>query len=231
MPSKATENPDVSIRFIGAHYRPVVVLDNAHPHPQSLREIALGQDYAADPQNFYPGVRAPAPAEYAGFLAAQLERFMAVFDPEASGARVATSLFSLPATPAEKLRPIQCVPHIDTHSAGHIAAVHYLCEHSGTSFYRHRETGTEYVTGDTLPSYFARVKQQMMARRDEAPAYINGSNALFERIEQIPARVNRLIFYPANSLHAGDIRPEHLSGDPRIGRLTINSFCVLAPPR
>lgn len=227
MPFSATDNPDVSIRFIGKHYRPVVVLDNAHPHPQSLREFALAQDFAADPQNFYPGVRAPAPAEYSSFLAAQLERFMAVFDPRTSGARIATSLYSLPVTPTEKLRPIQCVPHIDTHSAGHIAAVHYLCEHSGTSFYRHRETETEYVTEENLPSYFARVKQQMLDRREDPPVYINGSNALFERIEQIPARFNRLIFYPANNLHAGDLSPEHLSENPHNGRLTINSFCVL----
>lgn len=228
MPHSVIDNRGASIRLIGRHKRPVVVLDNAHPDPQSLREAAFGRSFASDPHNFYPGVRAPAPAEYIDFLSAQLKRFRSVFDPQAAQVKVATSLYSLPATPVARLRPIQCVPHIDTHNTGHIAAVHYLCDHTGgTSFYRHRETGTEYLLEENIKEYFARVKQQMIERGTEDLTYINGSDTLFERIERIPAEFNRLILYPANNLHAGDISAGCLSDNPRLGRLSINSYCTV----
>jgi hypothetical protein len=41
----------------------------------------------------------------------------------------------------------------------------------------------------------------------------------------VPAKWNRLIFYDGGMLHSGDIRkPERMSPDPRVGRLTLNGF-------
>ena len=59
------------------------------------------------------------------------------------------------------------------------------------------------------------------------PGYPTASNAWFERVAAVPARFNRLIFYPGNVFHSADIgEPARLVADPRAGRLTLNGFFV-----
>lgn len=41
----------------------------------------------------------------------------------------------------------------------------------------------------------------------------------------VPARLNRMIVYPGMQFHSSDIaRPEAMSPDPLLGRLTFNGF-------
>ena len=55
--------------------------------------------------------------------------------------------------------------------------------------------------------------------------YLNGSNRYFERLAQVPAAWNRMLFYNSDLYHSGDIaHPERLSAEPRRGRLTLNGF-------
>ena len=50
-------------------------------------------------------------------------------------------------------------------------------------------------------------------------------NPWFERTAAVPARFNRLIVYRGDLFHSGDIaRPDLLSADPALGRLTVNGF-------
>ncbi|MFY8061433.1 MAG: DUF6445 family protein [Arenimonas sp.] len=55
--------------------------------------------------------------------------------------------------------------------------------------------------------------------------YMTDSNAYFEKVLTVPARRNRMIVYPGMQFHSGDIaRPEAMSADPLLGRLTFNGF-------
>ena len=156
-----------------------------------------------------------------------------VFDlPAQYEPRVRMSAFSLTTTPPQQLRPIQCVPHIDNHTANQFAVVHYLCDEKfgGTSFYRHRSTGYETINSDRLEYYFKMLKQEVMADETAGCDYINGNTHLFERIARIKVRFNRALVYRSNSLHSGDISAAlGLSPDPRRGRLTLNSLIESYP--
>jgi hypothetical protein len=53
------------------------------------------------------------------------------------------------------------------------------------------------------------------------------SSDWFERVAVVPARFNRLVFYPGNVFHSAHVEaPERLVADPRAGRLTMNGFYV-----
>ncbi len=55
--------------------------------------------------------------------------------------------------------------------------------------------------------------------------YMTDSNAYFEKVLTVPARRNRMIVYPGMQFHSGNIaRPEAMSADPLLGRLTFNGF-------
>ncbi|MBC7656392.1 MAG: hypothetical protein H7147_04365, partial [Frankiaceae bacterium] len=61
--------------------------------------------------------------------------------------------------------------------------------------------------------------------------YISESNDYFERIGQLPARWNRMIFYDGRLLHSADVGGAHaLTGDPMTGRVTLNGFFTCSRP-
>lgn len=215
---------------VGAEQNPVLIIDDFIDRPERLISIAeSGTPFSNEQDNFYPGERKPAPSSYTRLLREIVDRELSSAGL-GSGTQVDLSVYSLVTTPVAQLRPIQCVPHIDTHQENCFAAVHYLCssQFGGTSFYRHRSTGHESIDEYRLKPYFATLKQEVMAERKQARGYINGSNELFERIGQVEQRFNRLIVYRGNCLHAGDIDPDQgLSDSPREGRLTVNSFMHL----
>jgi hypothetical protein len=218
--------------LIGEEQNPLLIIDNFMSDPSALRSLAAeGDGFVAQDSDFYPGQRKPAPAGYAESLQQTLEAdIKKIFSDQASSERELVtdlSVFSLVTTPEKQLRPIQCVPHIDTHHRHHLAAVHYLCDEKfgGTSFYCHRSTGYESIDEQRLKDYFPRLKSEVIREGEAALRYMNGSTALFERIASIPLKFNRLILYRSNCLHAGDIDPaQGLEVSPETGRLTINSF-------
>ena len=56
-------------------------------------------------------------------------------------------------------------------------------------------------------------------------AYIAGDTPLYERIGVQAGAYNRALVYAGNTLHCADLPPEVvLSGDPLVGRLTLNVF-------
>lgn len=93
----------------------------------------------------------------------------------------------------------------------------------GTSFYRslQSEADTDRMIEDAGRMSGA----EFGARYGLEPGYLSGSNRYFERVAQIPAAWNRMLFYNGDLFHSGDVTaPERLSGDPRTGRLTLNGF-------
>ncbi len=217
--------------FLGEEKNPLLIIDNFMSDPSALRRLAEGGGFVAQDSDFYPGQRKPAPVGYAEALQQNLKADIKnIFSDQAGSERELVtdlSVFSLVTTPEKQLRPIQCVPHIDTHHRHHLAAIHYLCDEKfgGTSFYCHRSTGYESIDEQRLKDYFPRLKSEVIREGEAALHYMNGSTALFERIASIPLKFNRLILYRSNCLHAGDIDPaQGLEDSSETGRLTINSF-------
>lgn len=217
----------VSVQKIGHEQNPVLIIDDFFAEPELLIAKAEGYPaFTANASDFYPGLRKLITGDYSFECQQALSPLIReYFDvAEDSKAHSDACVFSLATTPQHKLRPIQCVPHIDTHQPHHFAMVHYLCSEkfSGTSFYRHRATRYETITSEHLEDYFKLLKSQVMSGGLPEITYIDGDTELFERIGNIPLKFNRAIVYKSNALHSGNLTAECLSDLPRQGRLTAN---------
>lgn len=213
-------NPGAKItrRIIGREGQALTIVDDFLASPNALVEQARHlEGYAKDAGNFYPGMRKAAPQAYVECLEAFISQLL-------NGTpRILTSLFSIASQDPRTLKPIQSIPHFDTCEENQLGAVHYLCgpKHGGTSFYRHRSSGFERITPEREGTYIRALEREATTHGLPKPGYINGDTALFERFEQVEARFNRLILYPSNLLHAGDIR------EPLGERLTVTSFILV----
>jgi len=215
---------------IGNAGAPVLVIDDFHPDPASLVEQAASPSGFAVTSKFYPGVRARGTLEYANRVREQLQALL----PEVFGAPndvVPTECnFSMVTLPAEETIPFQRIPHFDGTDIRTIAVLHYLCEprHGGTAFYRHRRTGYEVIAPGNVGRYRQAVDEDIRRNGMPAPAYVNGSTELFERIASFDAVFNRALVYRGTSLHSGSIPAGFVPDtNPRSGRLTLNSFFQL----
>lgn len=220
----------IHVERIGREQNPLLIIDNFFAAPEHLMKQACSEPgFVAQASDFYPGLRKQIIGDYPTqslhtLIPLVRDVFSVAIEREA---QLSLCAFSLTTTPPEKLRPIQSVPHIDTHDPSQFALVHYLCAESfgGTSFYRHRSTGHETITQERLTDYFKILKQEVMDEQQQQFNYINGDTNLFERIYQVPVIFNRAIVYRSNQLHSGDISAQAgLSADPHTGRLTANSF-------
>lgn len=224
-----TLHPELSYKFclVGREQTPLLVIDNFLQDAHSLVDFCEANTKFSKVDNFYPGLRMEAPARYLHsihhYLAELLEGVFGLPRNKMAGGK---SLYSMVVTPPDQLEPIQCIPHIDSYLSGDLACVHYLCdkEKGGTSLYRHKKTGYEKITSETIEHY----KESLLkegALEFEKKSYMNGSNKYFEQIAEVDAMFNRMIVYPSNILHSGNI-PTDFNFDPHpaSGRLTLNSF-------
>ncbi len=208
-----------------------LVVDDALLEPERWVDWAVEHRavFADSPHNAFPGPELALPEPV-------IERIAAFFALRARGAlggrRTLRSLARLSLTtrrPGE-LQPRQWMCHVD--NAGLepgrciLAGVLYL-------FRRAELGGTAFYAPERPIADIAAMKQAAMslppaefsARYGIAPGYMTASNAWFRKLRSVPARWNRLIFYPGTVLHSADIaHPELLDPDPRKGRLTINAF-------
>jgi hypothetical protein len=225
-----TKQQQIRVERIGQEQNPLLIIDNFFAAPEKLVAQACGEaGFIAQASDFYPGLRKQIvgdyPAQSLRTIIPLVRKFFAIAAEH--DAQLSLCAFSLTTTPPEKLRPIQSVPHIDTHDPLQFAMVHYLCAESfgGTSFYRHRSTGHESINQERFTHYFKILKQEVMDEQQTRFNYINGDTNLFERIYQVPVVFNRAIIYRSNQLHSADIKPDScFSADPGQGRLTANSF-------
>jgi hypothetical protein len=203
------------------------VIEGACPDPQGLIEIAATrQDYSVR-SLYYPGVRSSAPPEYAHATVARLRDLICTTFDLAGELVITDSTFSLVVTPPDKLVPFQRVPHFDSADQNRIAVLHYLSDLGGTSFYRHRSTGTEIVTADIQEHYMRAVNTEVRTVGMPPAQYVDGDTPLFERTARYDAVFNRMLIYRGSMLHSVNI-PDGFVPDanPRTGRLSINTFLI-----
>jgi hypothetical protein len=134
--------------------------------------------------------------------------------------------------PGEKLEFLQRVPHFDSTNRNGLASVHYLFRGNlgGTAFYRHRSTGFECIDESRKAHYFEILNQESTGPHAPAPGYINGDTPLFEQIGKQDGVFNRILIYPRNILHSGDLAPDFVPDpNPATGRLSINTFIDVLP--
>jgi hypothetical protein len=226
---KLTLHPELSYKFyaVGSEQTPILVIDNFIQDAQVLVDFCATGGGFSKVDNFYPGLRMAAPANYIHainqYLAELLNNIFALPQAKIAGGK---SLYSMVVTPPDQLEINQCLPHIDSYMSGDLACVHFLCgkEQGGTSLYRHRKTGLEKITSATVDAYKQAVVDEgalVMAKK----SYMNGSNNYFEQIASVDAQFNRMILYPSNILHSGNIAEDFaFDPNPASGRLTLNSF-------
>jgi Family of unknown function (DUF6445) len=208
---------------------PVLVIDNFLSNPDILKEYACTHasfDSASD--TFYPGCRSRIPAIYCFAVRAFFGDYIAkAFGLPADCVTGELGHFSLVTTPAAKLHPLQRLPHFDNTNPKQLAVLHYLCEpqQGGTSFYRHRRTGFEYINEARKLSYANALNEDMAAFGPPPIKYVCGDDSMYERIASFPAAFNRVLIYQSVNLHSADIAPDfRFDADPRTGRLTANTF-------
>lgn len=206
---------------MGREAVPLYVIDDAHPHPGELRAAALAASFERMPDDFYPGLRALAPQGYGAWLEALASEICG----DAS-VRLMRTTFAMAIDDPVSLAPIQRIPHFDTHDEQAIAAVHYLSTEmqGGTNFYRHRQSGYERIDQRRSSAWRQALVQDATKHGLPEARYAADSNARFERIGQAEWRFNRVILYPANCLHAGDLGYSPLRTERAMGRMTLTSL-------
>jgi hypothetical protein len=215
---------------IGREGHPVLILDDLLTGAESLVDFAADAAVLAPVRaaaNFYPGVRAPAPPGYVQTLITALRPYLAeTFGAPADGKAHVTCALSMAVLPADQASLAQRLPHIDTTAPAQLAILHYLCgpEHGGTAFYRHRATGFEAIDPARGPTYLAALRREMAQGEADRDGYITASDALFEQTAVVAPALNRIVVYASNLLHAGMLPDRPASADPRLGRLTANTF-------
>jgi hypothetical protein len=230
MPYDMTVNEQFSAQtqLIGRERQPVVIVDNYLRDPESMIRYAADEAQFRPAPSAYPGITAATPQPYTEALAQGLAPLLgAHFGVKVRTARVLTSFFGMVTFAPQQLAEYQRLPHIDDTHPGQIAVLHYFCDASqgGTAFYRHRATGYESLNARRAPHMEALIEKDIASNGPIPPQYINSENRLFEQIARFEASFNRLLVYRSWMLHSGQIGSlTKLDPDPRIGRLTTNTF-------
>ena len=223
-----------SFKTVGAEHQSLVVVDDFHSSPEELVASAKHENFVVD-KTFYPGVRALAPISYAKNLANFVSKTaLPHFGLENYIVSRVIATYACVTLAPEKLHILQRVPHFDSSDFKQLACIHYLSSpelsHGGTAFYRHNETGYEYIDSQRVEIYKSVLSEQIeKGEIQNPPKYICGDNLMFTKIHCESAIFNRLLIYRSTSLHSGLITDEYLhQGHPADGRLTITSFIALS---
>ncbi|MEP6886100.1 MAG: DUF6445 family protein [Gammaproteobacteria bacterium] len=221
--------PSVSVLQI-ARDQVCVVVDDALIRPEGLIEWAAERTFDLPTGYAYPGLILEGPEKLSQRAADQFTQHAR----RLLGARRTLEFFvrlSLATLPPELLAPVQWQCHRDRLAAEpdrvlYAAMVLYLFRNpalGGTSFYMPRQAAIE--TDRMIADSQTLGPDEFRARYNLHPGYMVGSNAYFDRVAQVPAAWNRMIFYDGGLFHSADIdEPILLSADPRLGRLTLNGF-------
>jgi len=216
-----------TVDYVGNEQQPVLIIDNFLDKPELLIDYCCqyGQFTTADAM--YPGVRKSAPDFYMHALYEHLRPVLhQVFSLQDEKVKSIETSYSMVVTPPSQLKPMQSMPHVDSFNMTELASIYFLCgkEKGGTSLYRHRNTGFEYITAERLQAYSASMNESTK-NKSMPKQYMNGSNDFFEQIASYSANFNRFIMYRCTSLHSGNIAKDFdFDPDPRKGRLTLNTL-------
>ncbi|HVZ98963.1 MAG TPA: DUF6445 family protein [Caulobacterales bacterium] len=217
---------NVEIVRIGAEARPVIVVENFVERPEDLAGEAAALSFEPVGR-FYPGVKAPFALARMTEMAAPYQDLLRETFGGVRPYRAVDCNFSIVTTAARELHALQRIPHVDTVAPDRIAVLVYLsgAQLGGTAFYRHKSTGFEYLDASRSEAYNAALDRDVERHGPPSHAYMAGDTPLFEMIAAFDAKPGRALIYSVQSLHSGFIHaPEHLTADPRTGRLTLNGF-------
>lgn len=226
-----TLNPDCRVHtlFYGEEQLPLLVIDDFITEAAAMIDDAATRQFEAN-SPLYPGIRTLAPRSFAQLLLQQVSQHQAHFWPgEAYPLGLSICHYSLVTTPPQQLKLLQRIPHFDSVEQHALAAVYYLFHdpQGGTAFYRHRQSGYEYIDDARQIPYYQSLEAENGGPNipSSTQGYISGDTPLYQQIHHQAGVFNRLIVYRRNSLHSGLI-PVHcnFSSDPRQGRLSISSF-------
>ncbi len=223
------QNFKVNCHTFGQSHTPVIVIDDFIGQSEWLIEQACSAQFCRQ-SPLYPGVRAQASDYYQRYLQQTLSPILAqTFSLPNASFMTDKPQYSLVTQAANQLSIYQRIPHVDSLEPNSFAVLHYLFKqtHGGTGFYRHKKTGIERLNSANSDIYFQSLEfedgTENIPRREDG--YINGDTALFQRIGSVEGLFNRLVVYPCNLLHSGNIdRKFQPDNNPRNGRLTINTF-------
>ncbi|MDU0352743.1 DUF6445 family protein [Paraglaciecola aquimarina] len=217
------------VRHIGLEQQPILIIDDFVRDAKSLIDYAMTRQDVAPATGHYPGLRSQAPQLYQTCLVSSITELLhSTFSLDSDQLKQADSYFSVVATPVRELSVIQQLAHFDQPKEHELAVIHYLCNesHGGTSFYRHRSSGYEYINQSRHQAYLTQLEQEVSHRGASHQAkYLHGDDEIFERIFSVPAKFNRAVIYRCSSLHSGDIPSDYqFDMNPYTGRFTIASF-------
>lgn len=221
---------DASIRClqVGQESQELILVDDFLSAPYALKNLAIHYEDFSKADTFYPGLRMPAPQEYTLFLLKMFGLYIKdFFNLDVRAVKVAVSKFSIVTTLPQDLDWLQRIPHFDAPSRNSLAMVYYLksMPGMGTSLYRHRMTGFEYVDTNRYDAYMGAIGEQFPSSECFPRGYICSSTEVFEEIAEMDAVFNRLVMYRGTSLHSGKICPHYsFDSNPSTGRLTVTSF-------
>lgn len=212
---------------IGAERAPLLVIDNLVADPDELVDMASSKSFG-DVASYYPGVRSKVPLTFQRFVLDEMRHeFAEVFGLNSSTLRYTACHFSLVTTAPDKLTYLQRIPHVDSLNNNELASILYLFRDDlgGTSFYRQRSTGFEFVDRERQPAYWRQIEAEQAAVERGPAGYINGDTQYYEQVGHQDGLFNRMLVYRRTSLHSAALRPDFQgSPDPRRGRLSINGF-------
>jgi len=210
----------------------IYVFDNVFDNPELIRRYAIENrdKFKKPPLGSYPGH--VMPFEDATFGIRQLFSRHLCKQYNLSTDVWVHSSFAVVDMPPKDLQFQQRQPHTDpvpdfmNKFDTQYACVFYLFEEGklgGTGFYM-------YKNNNTVKEWL-RDKEKFMVENpechDEFQGYMHKSNSFYEKLLTVGAEYNRMVVYPSNILHSGDIaHPELLSEDLETGRLTISSFIL-----
>jgi hypothetical protein len=215
---------------IGSEAIPLLVIDDAVPEAKTFRNYAIESCKEVFEEGLYPGFRCKTMPEYNRFLIElinhEIKQAVSKFDAQFTPMQLASSYFSMVTKHPSELSLAQRIPHYDRPESGQLAVVHYLCDesHGGTSFYRHKTSGFEIVNPEREPKYLATLEKECLLAPPEAQ-YLSSDTPLFSLYHRVDAKFNRLIVYPSNCLHSGNIKQNFIpTMNPYEGRFTVTAF-------
>lgn len=224
--SQSPSQAKVTVDRLGHEGEPLVIMDNFSGIPEELLERGRAATYQ-DAGAMYPGLRSWCEPDYLDRNRDLMFQVLQQVFGFRQGISLDVSTFSLVTLAPQDLAPIQRIPHYD-HASGEVVAImHYLLgpESGGTAFYRHKRTGFETITDAREAEYNAGLEADEAEFGMPPEEYHYGDTERYELIGEVEARPDRLVLYRGRQLHSGVIpRPEELTEDPAIGRLTINMF-------
>lgn len=229
-------NPQAQVHWLelGQSRTRALLIDDALTDLSRIRQDASAASFREDTASYYPGIRAEMPQAYArAVLEVVYPLLLQLVQPPPDYRLVPQQWYlSLLTTPAEKLQPLQRLPHFDKAEPLHLAILHYLADgpHGGTGFFRHEASGLEKIIPARQQAYFNQLQQQLAAQGGAAAGFPSAQTPHFTLYQQLAYKPNRLLIYPGHLLHSALVNPAtDLSADPAFGRLTANLFVQFQP--